>query len=76
MLKYRMEKVSPHHMNYVLVEAWYAFKVFVRNINREIFPTLQQIPRHVIPLSKYLLDPRLKKSEITNSTLLDVFRYK
>ena len=37
MLKYGTEKFLPHHMNYVLVEAWNAFKVSDGNIIRDIF---------------------------------------
>ena len=71
MMKYEMTKFSPHHMNYVLVEAWDFFNMSAGNIIRDRFaknfylpsslPTQQETPRHVMPRSKYILNPRLKK---------------
>ena len=37
MLKYRTTKFLPHHMNYVFVEAWDAFKMSSGNIIRDRF---------------------------------------
>ena len=44
MLKYGTKKFSSHHMNYVLVEAWYAFKMSAVNIIREIFAKKKLLP--------------------------------
>ena len=72
MLKYGATKFSPHQMKSVLVEAWDTFKVSDGKIIRDSFkkmllplrpPNLIKIPRHTLPTSKYLLEPRLKKSK-------------
>ena len=44
MLKYDMSKFSPHHMNYVLVEAWDAFKMSSGNIIRDSFSKKNLLP--------------------------------
>ena len=46
MLKYGTTRFQPHHMNYVLVGAWYAFKVSSGNIIVDIFAKT-----HLLPLS-------------------------
>ena len=73
MLKYGTTKFSPHHKNSVLVQVWDSFKVYARNIIRDRFvkkthppsdlPNLQQITRHVMPSSKYLLDTKMKNKQ-------------
>ena len=37
MMKYGTKTFSPHHMNFVLVEAWDAFKMSAGNIIRDSF---------------------------------------
>ena len=46
MLKYGNTRFQHHHMNYVLVEAWYAFKVSSGNIIVDSFAKT-----HILPLS-------------------------
>ena len=46
MLKYGTTRFQPHHMNYVLVETWKAFKVSSGNIIRDSFAKT-----HLLPLS-------------------------
>ena len=46
MLNYGTTRFQPRHMNYVLVEAWYAFKVSSGNIIVDIFHKT-----HLLPLS-------------------------
>ena len=36
-MKYGTTKFSPHHMNFVLVEVWYAFKMSAGNIIKDSF---------------------------------------
>ena len=45
MLKYGMTNISPHHMNTILVETWYAFKVSTGNTARGSF-----VKRNIPPL--------------------------
>ena len=87
-LKYGTIKFLLYHMKFVLVESWDALKVSYRNITRDSFAktklppppsdllTSQQISRHVLPPYKYLLEPRLNKSTIYQSTQLHILRYK
>ena len=53
MLKYGETKFSPHHMKYVLVEAWDALKMSSGNITRDIF-----VKTNLPPLSP----PKLTKN--------------
>ena len=86
MVKYGTKKVLPHHMNFALVEAWDTFKVSDGNNTRDSFlkksyppsslTNLQQIPRHVLPPSKYHLVPRLKALIIYHTIQLGLLRYK
>ena len=85
MLKYGNTKFLPQHMNSILVEAWDAFKVSSGNIIRysfekKIYPPqpyrIKKNPRHVLPPSKYLLEPRLNKSTIHHAKKLHLLRYK
>ena len=70
-LNYGMVIFLPHHMNSILMEVWDACNVSVRNIISEKFVknlplslllTLPPTPRHVLPLSKSLMEPRIKTS--------------
>ena len=44
MLKYGMTQFLPHHMNYVLVEAWYAITVSTGNIAKDVFARKKLLP--------------------------------
>ena len=44
MLKYGTTRFQPHHMNSVLVEAWYDFKISSGNIIVEIFAKTHLLP--------------------------------
>ena len=46
MMKYGTTRFQPHHMNYVLVETWEAFKISSGNIIRDSFSKT-----HLLPLS-------------------------
>ena len=47
-MKYGTKKFSPHHINSVLVESWYAFKMSSRKIIRDIFAKTK-LPPHSPP---------------------------
>ena len=44
MVKYGTTRFQPHHMKYVLVEAWYAFKVSSGNIIVDSFAKTHLLP--------------------------------
>ena len=86
MMKYGTTKHLPHQMITILVEAWDTFKVlggkYIRDrFVKKIYPlssllTQQWIPRHVMSLSKYLLEKSLKKTIIYHAAQLPPLRYK
>ena len=47
MLKYGTTKLSPHQMNYVLVEAWDAFNISAGNIIRDRFAKTKLPPSYL-----------------------------